>query len=181
MRKKLEVLDEILIKISCHLNLYISKIFRRSLEQSKLQLIRTQMDQVEYLLYACDLQLLKQRSVHVTMLKSVENGMEDREKLIKEQLRQIAVLEMQKGREEDEMLDQTLKAIEIVNISDMSSEREGLQDRVDTLSAKKAELDKQEDDLIREKIRRAQKSGARQATIREKNEPKAPTPHTPPN
>lgn len=49
---------------------------------------------------------------------------------------------MQKGREEDEMLDQTLKAIEIVNISDMSSEREGLQDRVDTLSAKKAELDK---------------------------------------
>ena len=45
------------------------------------------MDQVEYLLYACDLQLLKQRSVHVTMLKSVENGMEDREKLIKEQLR----------------------------------------------------------------------------------------------
>ena len=83
------------------------------------------------------------------------------------------------------MLDQTLKAIEIVNISDMSSEREGLQERVDTLSAKKAELDKQEEDLTREKMRRAMKSGGRQNTVREKPDhaghPKAPSPNTPPN
>lgn len=58
------------------------------------------------------------------MLKSVENGMEDRENFIKEQLRQIAILEMQKGQEEDEMLDQTLKTIEIVNINDMAQEKD---------------------------------------------------------
>lgn len=49
-------------------------------------MIQSHINKVEILLYACDLQFLKQRSVHVTMLKSVENGMEDREKLIKEQL-----------------------------------------------------------------------------------------------
>jgi len=58
------------------------------------------------------------------MLKSVENGMEDRENFIKDQLRQIAILEMQKGQEEDEMLDQTLKTIEIVNINDISQEKD---------------------------------------------------------
>lgn len=134
-------------------------------------MIQRHINKVEILLYACDLQFLKQRSVHVTMLKSVENGMEDREKLIKEQLRQIAVLEMQKGREEDEMLDQTLKAIEIVNISDMSSERDNLIERVDVFKARKNELDKQEDDLLREKVRRDARKGTglrRDGTIKEK-------------
>ena len=63
------------------------------------------LNKIEELLYACDLQLLKQREVLVTMLKSVENGTEEREKDIKMQLSKVAVLEMERGKDEDEMLD----------------------------------------------------------------------------
>lgn len=93
------------------------------------------------------------------MFKSVENGMEDREAAIKEQLKQIAVLEMQKGKDEDEMLDMTLKAIEIVNIADMAQEKANLEASVNHLESKKNELDKQEEDLQKEKGKRDQKRG----------------------
>ena len=49
---------------------------------------------------------------------------------------------MQKGKDEDEMLDQTLKTIEIVNIADMATEKENLENSVSFLASKKAELDK---------------------------------------
>lgn len=81
-------------------------------------------NKIEELLYTCDIQFLGQRIVLVEILKSEETGMEDREDSIKTQLKQIAQLEMQKGIDEDEMLDMTLKAIEIVNIADMASEKE---------------------------------------------------------
>lgn len=98
----------------------------------------------------------------VTMLKSVENGMEDRENDIKVQLRQIAILEMQKGQEEDAMLDQTLKTIEIVNINDIGQEKDQLQHSCDILWNKKAELDKIEEDLNKERNKRDfKKSGAK--------------------
>jgi hypothetical protein len=42
------------------------------------------LDSIESLLYTCDLELLKQRQVLVQTLKSVENGMDDRENFIKE-------------------------------------------------------------------------------------------------
>jgi hypothetical protein len=77
--------------------------------------------------------------------------MEDREDNIKTQLKKIAQLEMQKGIDEDEMLDMTLKAIEIVNIADMASEKEQLEQAVDALLSKKADLEALEDNLIREK------------------------------
>jgi hypothetical protein len=63
------------------------------------------MSKIEDLLYTCDLDLLSQRKGLVTMLKGTENGLDDRESDIRELLRQIAVLEMQKGKDEDEMLD----------------------------------------------------------------------------
>jgi len=63
------------------------------------------MSKIEDLLYTCDLDLLSQRKGLVTMLKGTENGLDDREADIRELLRQIAVLEMQKGKDEDEMLD----------------------------------------------------------------------------
>ena len=63
--------------------------------------------------------------------------MEDREDTIKNQLKQIAQMEMKKGKDEDEMLDMTLKAIEIVNIADMVAEKENLDSQVETLVNKK--------------------------------------------
>ena len=63
------------------------------------------MSKIEDLLYTCDLDLLSQRKGLVTRLKGTENGLDDREADIRELLRQIAVLEMQKGKDEDEMLD----------------------------------------------------------------------------
>lgn len=83
--------------------------------------------------------------------------MEDRENTIKDQLKQIAILEMQKGQEEDAMLDQTLKTIEIVNIHDIAVERDQLQYSTDILWNKKSELDKIEEDLLKERNKRDQK------------------------
>ena len=42
------------------------------------------INKIEQLLYACDLQLLKKRKVLVTMLSTLENGLEEREGAIKE-------------------------------------------------------------------------------------------------
>ena len=83
--------------------------------------------------------------------------MEDREDTIKNQLKQIAQMEMKKGKDEDEMLDMTLKAIEIVNIADMVAEKENLDSQVETLVNKKNELDKLEEDLMREKTKNINK------------------------
>ena len=115
------------------------------------------MSKIEDLLYTCDLDLLSQRKGLVTMLKGTENGLDDRESDIRELLRQIAVLEMQKGKDEDEMLDQTLKAIEIVNIADIKTEQENLENSVNYLLGKNAELDKLEDELLRIKAKREEK------------------------
>ena len=82
------------------------------------------MNQIEQLLYTCDLYLLKKRQVMVDMLKSAESGMEERENAIKDQLKKIAILEMIKGKDEDEALDLTLKAVEMVNIADIAREKE---------------------------------------------------------
>ena len=84
-------------------------------------------NKIEELLYTCDTQFLAQRIVLVEILKSEETGMEDREASIKDQLKQIAKLEMAKGKEEDKMLNMTLKAIEIVNIADMATEKDSLE------------------------------------------------------
>lgn len=80
----------------------------------------------------------------------------------------MAILEMQKGKDEDEMLDQTLKAIEIVNIGDISSEKDNLEQSCDYLLAKKAELDKQEEELLKEKNKRELKKLAQLPKMKQK-------------
>ena len=52
------------------------------------------------------------------------------------------------------MLDQTLKTIEIVNINDIGQEKDQLQHSCDILWNKKAELDKIEEDLNKERNKR---------------------------
>jgi hypothetical protein len=55
---------------------------------------------------------------------------------------------MQKGKDEDEMLDQTLKAIEIdVHIADIAVEKERLTSINKNLLSKQTELEKQVDEL----------------------------------
>ena len=81
-------------------------------------------NKIEELLYTCDIQFLGQRIVLVEILKSEETGMEDRESSVKNELKEIAQREMEKGIHEDQMLDMTLKAIEIVNIADMAAEKD---------------------------------------------------------
>ena len=78
---------------------------------------------------------------------------------------------MQKGKDEDEMLDQTLKTIEIVNIADIAVERDNLQVAYDAVAAKKSELDKIEEELLALKAKReAKKAGIkRTATVVEKD------------
>lgn len=98
-------LETILIQNDYKLSIYYDRFSVQSLDEKNIKSLSQECNKIEQLLYTCDLELLKQRQVLVTMLKSVENGMEDRENFIKDQLRQIAILEMQKGQEEDEMLD----------------------------------------------------------------------------
>ena len=67
------------------------------------------------------------------MLKYVGGGIEIRENFIKDQLKQIAALEMQKSRDEDLLSEQTLKTIEIVNIADIAIEKKNLETQIQTL------------------------------------------------
>ena len=64
------------IHIDFKLSQWYHRICYESNNRLKAGLLMTQLNKIEQLLYACDLQLLKQRQVLVTMLRSVENGME---------------------------------------------------------------------------------------------------------
>ena len=100
-----DILKKGIIEAEYQLEVWYYDTLARVTNESKTFFLGGELNQIEELLYACDLELLKQRKVLVTMLKSVEHGMDDREYSIREQLRQIAILEMQKGKDEDEMLD----------------------------------------------------------------------------
>jgi hypothetical protein len=91
------------------------------------------------------------------VLKRTETGLEDREAKIRDQLIHIALIEMKKGIDEDEMLDRKLKAIEIVNIADMAAEKDNLEISCNFHLQKKADLDKIEEELLKEKNRRENK------------------------
>ena len=65
---------------------------------------------------------------------------------------------MQKGQDEDEMLDYRLRAIEIVNIADIAAEKEQFVTLSESLKLKKADLDKQEEVLLKEKAKREPKN-----------------------
>ena len=60
---------------------------------------------------------------------------------------------MEKGKKEDEMLDQTLKTIEIANINDLDTEKNRLILVNNQLKQRKEELERQEDDLLKEKAK----------------------------
>lgn len=61
----------------------------------------------------------KERINLCNLLQYIGDGIESRELSIKEQLRNISLLEMVKGQEEDALQEQTLKTIEVINIADI--------------------------------------------------------------
>lgn len=86
-----------------------------------------QLARIETLLITIDKKMYFDRNNLVTLLKYVGGGIENRERLIKDQLAGIAMAEMNKGRSEDKLWEQTLKTIEIININDMAMERLNLE------------------------------------------------------
>ena len=97
------------------------------------------------------------------MLKYVGGGIEIRENFIKDQLKQIAALEMQKSRDEDLLSEQTLKTIEIVNIADIAIEKKNLETQIQTLLKQQQELDTTEVLINKEKKKREDAKRARDA------------------
>ena len=120
-------LSQLLLQIDYKLQYWHHLLLVGSMNHQKQLMMSGRFNKIEELLYTCDTQFLAQRIVLVEILKSEETGMEDREASIKDQLKQIAKLEMAKGKEEDKMLNMTLKAIEIVNIADMATEKDSLE------------------------------------------------------
>lgn len=120
-------LSQLLLQIDYKLRYWHHLLLVGSMNHQKQLMMSGRFNKIEELLYTCDIQFLAQRIVLVEILKSEETGMEDRERGIKDQLKHIAQLEMEKGIEEDKMLNMTLKAIEIVNIADMASEKDQLE------------------------------------------------------
>lgn len=95
------------------------------------------------------------------MLKYVAGGIETRENSIKEQLANIASLEMEKGMDEDQLSEQTLKTIEIVNIGHISSEQQILDRAIGALEAKMRDLEGQELQIMKEKKKRDDRRAAK--------------------
>lgn len=157
----LRKLEKEIINIDFRLNQWNKRFSVIAVNKQKRRIFEKRFDKIEKLLYTCDLEFLDYRKNLVKHLKSSETGLEDSEAKIRQQLRQVAKLEMEKGKDEDEMLDQTLKAIEIVNIADMANERENLESSYAFLEDRKNELDKLEQDLLREKAKRELKTAHR--------------------
>jgi len=94
------------------------------------------LGRVEKLLVTIDSKMYNDRKNLVTLLKYVGGGIEGRERNIKEQLKEIAMAEMDKGQEEDRLWEQTLKTIEIININDMAIEKLNLEKAIGGLLTK---------------------------------------------
>lgn len=81
---KAEVYEKQLIVIDYLLNHWIISRGVLMVNESKAKMMSIKLNQIEELLFACDMELLKQRRILVQMLKSAETGLEDRENSIKE-------------------------------------------------------------------------------------------------
>ena len=71
------------------------------------------------MLIQIDQKMLFERKCLVELLLYVGDGIEQREANIKAQLAQIASSEMEKGRDEDMLQEQTLRTLELINIADI--------------------------------------------------------------
>ena len=120
-----------------------------------------ELRRTEFLLTCIDRRMYQERNNLINLLKYVGGGIETRENSIKQSLAQIAAMEMEKGVDEDMLSAQTLKTIEIVNIADISIEKQNLERQIVSLTNKKKELELQEAAVLKEKERRDNRKRAR--------------------
>ncbi len=92
-------------------------------------------------------------------------------------LSEIASSEMRRNIVSDELEENTLRTIEIINISDIKIERENLERENIELEKKQAELEKIEAELTREKEKIEEKKRRRRQIINN-NQPKLVTKNT---
>mmetsp|Transcript_46526 Transcript_46526/g.61652 ORF Transcript_46526/g.61652 Transcript_46526/m.61652 type:complete len:133 (+) Transcript_46526:2917-3315(+) len=112
------------------------------------------LQRTESHLVCIDRRMYQQRVALVNLLKYVGGGIEIRENFIKDQLKQIAALEMQKSKDEDLLSEQTLKTIEIVNIADIAIEKKNLETQIQTLVKQQQDLESIELLINKEKKKR---------------------------
>jgi hypothetical protein len=98
--------------------------------------------------------MYRQRINLCELLQYISDGIENREKDIKDQLREISLKEMQKGHEEDQLQNQTLKTIEVINIADIQIEKTNLERLVNQMTEKQVHLRRDEEQLLKEQRRR---------------------------
>jgi hypothetical protein len=94
--------------------------------------------------------MFNERTNICILLTYTGDGIVNKESSIKEQLRDISLKEMEKGKDEDALQEQTLKTLEVINIADIKIEKLNLEKQTSVLMGKKYELDKAENDLLRE-------------------------------
>ena len=88
------------------------------------------------------------------LLRYIGDDIELRESQIKDFLREISLKEMLKGQEEDALQKQTLQTIEVINIADMAMEKTNLERQVAQMQDKQVELNRIEEQLLKEQRRR---------------------------
>lgn len=126
----------------------------------KQQLIAS-IQRTESLLVCIDRRMYQQRMALVNLLKYVGGGIDIRENFIKDQLKQIAALEMLKGKDEDLLSEQTLKTIEIVNIADIAIEKKNLETQIITLAKQGSDAEAVEQLILKEKKKREEAKKAK--------------------
>lgn len=67
--------------------------------------------------------MYKERHNICILLQYTGDGIVNKESSIKDQLRDISLKEMEKGKDEDALQEQTLKTLEVINIADIKIEK----------------------------------------------------------
>ncbi len=120
------------------------------LQSSKSALMRM-IEHLEKLLLLSDQWQSQERHDLVSEMRWHERQIALNERNIRNLLAEIAVSEMKRNLVADELEENTLKTIEVINISDIKIERENLERQNIELEKKQQEVEKVENELLREK------------------------------
>jgi hypothetical protein len=97
------------------------------------------------------------------------------EQCIRDLVSEIAVSEMKRNLVADELEENTLKTIEVINISDIKIERENLERINAELEKKQAEVERVESELLREKEKIDERKKRRRNILNNNGKPNAAT------
>lgn len=119
--------------------------------QSGKNALMCEIERIECLLVVADSAQSADRQTLVGEMRRHERQIEKNERAISELLAEIAASEMKRNLVADELEENTLRTIEVINISDIKIERENLERQNIELEKKQQELEKVESDLLKEK------------------------------